>query len=93
MTSLLSPRLARAQASLEVPEEHRGGLRGDVLMLGPAEEGSAGQGEAGAGVDSQGLRTLGMLLPQRIITQVTVLIPTRRLLTTRSQGGQGQPQA
>ena len=93
MTSLLSPRLARAQASLEVPEEHRGGLRGDVLIHGPAEEGSAGQGEAGAGVDSQGLGTLGMLLPQRIITQVTVIIPTRRLLTTRSQGSQGQSQA
>ena len=93
VTSLLSPRLARAQASLEVPEEHCSGLRGDVLVLGPAEEGSAGQREAGAGVDTEGPGALGVLLPQGVITQVTVIIPARGLLATRSQGGQGQPQA
>ena len=94
VTSLLSPRfLARAQASLEVPEEHRSGLRGDVLVLGPAEEGSTGQREAGAGVDTEGPGALGVLLPQGVITQVTVIIPARGLLATRSQGGQGQPQA
>lgn len=93
MTSLLSPGSARAQAPLEVPEEHRGGLRGHVVVLGPAEEGSAGQGEAGAGVDSQGPGTLGVLLSQGVITQVTVLVPARGLLATRRQGGQGQSQA
>lgn len=93
MTSVLSPHSARAQAPLEVPEKHRGGLRGDILVFRPAEEGSAGQGEAGARVDGEGAGTLGMLLPQGVITQVTVLVPAGGLLATRSQGGQGQTQA
>ena len=93
MTSLLSPCSAGAQAPLEVPEEHRGGLRGDVLGAGPAEEGSAGEGEAGAPVDGEGPGTGRVLLPQRVITQGAVLVPARGLLATRRQGGQGQPQA
>ena len=75
----------------EVPEEEGGVLAG-VVVLGPAEVGLTGEREVGAGVDCQGWRTGGVVLLQRIVTQLTVLVPAHGLLGAGGEGGEGEPE-
>ena len=54
--------------------------------------GLAGEGEVGAGVLGEGGGAGGVVLLQRIITQLAVLVPADRLLRARREGGQGETQ-